>query len=101
MLKLKGYIDPRDITSKATEIKKLPTNVQVGTMIEGDPIQASKMRNKKKNNDFIDYFITKDNDASFTNRKFNEIQKVKQSKKKLKKRIIQKKEKASAAGKRK
>lgn len=50
MLKLKGYIDPRDITSKSTEIKKLPTKVQVGTIIEGDPIQASKIRNKKKNN---------------------------------------------------
>ena len=100
-MKLKGYIDPRDITSKSTEIKKLPTKVQVGTMIEGDPIQASKLRNKKKNNEFIDYFLSKDNDASFTNRKFDEIQKVKQRKKKLKKRIIQKKQKASAANKRK
>jgi hypothetical protein len=48
LLKLKGYIDPRDISSKATEIKKLPTNIQVGYMIEGDPIEASKKRNKKK-----------------------------------------------------
>jgi len=71
LLKLKGYIDPRDITSKATEIKKLPTNVQVGTMIEGDPIEASKSRNKKKTNEFIDYFLSKDNKAEFTNRKFN------------------------------
>ena len=70
-------------------------------MIEGDPIQASKLRNKKKNNEFIDYFLSKDDDASFTNRKFNEIQKVKQRKKKIKKRIIQKKQKASAANKRK
>lgn len=70
-------------------------------MIEGDPIQASKVRNKKKNNEFIDYFLSKDDDASFTNRKFNEIQKVKQRKKKLKKKIIQKKQKASAANKRK
>lgn len=49
-MKLKGYIDPRDITSKATELKKLPTNVQVGVMIDGDPIQSAKMKNKKKGN---------------------------------------------------
>jgi len=48
MLKLKGYIDQRDITGKSTEIKKLPSKVQVGTMIDGDPIVAGKIRNKKK-----------------------------------------------------
>ena len=30
-------------------------------MIEGDPIQAAKIRNKKKKgNEFIDYFLGKD-----------------------------------------
>jgi hypothetical protein len=33
LLKLKGYIDQRDITGKNTEIKKLPGKVQVGTVI--------------------------------------------------------------------
>jgi hypothetical protein len=48
LLKLKGFIDQKDITAKSTEIKKLPTKVQVGTMIEGDPFQAVKIRNMKK-----------------------------------------------------
>jgi hypothetical protein len=43
----------------------------VGTMIEGDPVEASKYRNKKKNNEFIDYFLNKDDGTAFTNRKFN------------------------------
>ncbi len=69
-------------------------------MIEGDPIEASKVRNKKRNNEFIDYFLGQDDKASFTNRKFNEIQKLKQRKKKLKRKIIAKKQKASNKGKR-
>lgn len=48
MLKLKGYVDQRDITGKSTEIKKLPSKVQVGTIIEGDPIMATKLRLHKK-----------------------------------------------------
>ena len=88
MLKLKGYIDPRDITGKATELKKLPDRVQVGVMIDGDPVQASKIRNKKKDNSFIDFFLTRDKAAEFTNRKFTEIQRMKQRKKKIKKKIL-------------
>ena len=72
----------------------------MGTIIEGDPIEASKYRNKKKNNEFIDYFLSKDSKASFSNRKFDEIQKLKQRKKKIKKRIILKKQKASEGSKR-
>jgi hypothetical protein len=48
MLKLKGFVDQRDITGKSTEMKKLPSKVQVGTIIEGDPIIASKLRLHKK-----------------------------------------------------
>jgi hypothetical protein len=48
LLKLKGYIDQKDITGKSTEIKKLPSKVQVGTVIEGDPIVASKIRLRKQ-----------------------------------------------------
>jgi len=48
MLKLKGFVDQRDITGKSTEIKKLPSKVQVGTIIEGDPIIASKIRLQKR-----------------------------------------------------
>ena len=60
-------------------------------MIEGDPIEASKKRNKKRHNDLVDFYLSRDNETEFTNRKFNEIQKLKQRKQKLKKRIIAKK----------
>jgi hypothetical protein len=59
-LKLKGYINPKDITGKSTEIKKLPTKVQVATVIEGDPIIATKIRIKKKEPSFADYFLKLD-----------------------------------------
>ena len=45
MLKLKGYVDRADFRSKNVEIKKLPTKVQVGKVIDGDLYNASK--NKK------------------------------------------------------
>ncbi len=40
-------------------------------MIDGDPIQSAKMRNKKKGNEFIDYFLGKDDDVAYTDKKFN------------------------------
>ena len=76
-------------------MKKLPGKVQVGTMIGGDPIQTAKLRNKKKDNQFIDYFLKKDRGTEFTNKKFNEIQKLKQRKKKIKKKVMAKKQKLS------
>ena len=59
-MKLKGYIDQKDITGKSTETKKLPTNVQVGTMVEGDPFQAVKIRKSKKEASVVDYYLKKD-----------------------------------------
>lgn len=94
MLKLKGYVDQRDITGKSTEIKKLPSKVQVGTIIEGDPIMATKLRLHKKQNSFTDYFLKLDNEKAFTRRKFSELQRLNQRKKKLKKKIIAKKQKS-------
>ena len=69
-------------------------------MIEGDPIEASKKCNKKKHGEFIDYYLKKDAETEYSNKKFNEIQKLKQRKRKIKKRVLMKKEKASKAGKR-
>ena len=94
LLKLKGFLDRKDITGKNTEIKKLPTKVQVGTMIEGDPIMASKIRSKKQDKSFADYFIQQDKEKQFTEKKFSELQKISQRKKKMKKRIILKKQKS-------
>lgn len=50
MLKLKGYMDKRNITGKNQELKNLPSKIQVGKMIEGDPFIAAKqkIRQKKK-----------------------------------------------------
>ena len=88
MLKLKGYIDPKDITGKSTEIKKLPGKVQVGTMIEGDPFESVKIRKQKKNDSVVDYFLSKDKNTNFSTRKFTEIQKVKHRKKKITKKSL-------------
>lgn len=93
MLKLKGYIDQKDITGKGTEMKKLPSKVQVGRVIEGDPIVASKIRLQKREKGFTDYFLELDKEKAFTRRKFTELQKLNQRKKKMKKRIIAKKQK--------
>lgn len=94
LLKLKGYIDPKDITGKSTEIRKLPSKVQVGTIIEGDPILASKIRIKKKEASFTDYFLKLDRENQFTQKKFTELQRINQRKKKMKRKIIAKKQKA-------
>ena len=94
-MKLKGYFDPKDITGKNTEIKKLPSKVQVGTIIEGDPIKASKMRLKRREASFADYFLKMDKEKKFTERKFSELQRINQRKKKLKKKIMAKKTKSN------
>ncbi len=60
LLKLKGYIDQKDITGKNTEIKKLPSKVQVGTIIEGEPTLASKARLRRRESSFVDYFLRMD-----------------------------------------
>ena len=50
MLKLKGYVDRADFRSKNVEIKKLPSKVQVGRVIDGDPYTASKNKKIRKAN---------------------------------------------------
>lgn len=67
--------------------------MQVGTVIEGDPIIASKIRVRKGQSSFADYFLKEDEDKQFTKRKFTELQRINQRKKKLKRRIIAKKQK--------
>ena len=46
---------------------------------------------KKKNLNFTDYYLKMDEEKSFTKRKFTELQKLNQRKKKLKRKIINKK----------
>lgn len=99
LLKLKGYIDQRDITAKNTEIKKLPSKVQVGTVIEGEPIVASKIRLRKQEKSFTDYFLKLDEEKKFTQKKFTELQRINQRKRKLKRKIIAKKQKQKGANK--
>lgn len=99
LLKLKGYIDQRDITAKNTEIKKLPSKVQVGTVIEGEPIVASKIRLRKQEKSFADYFLKLDEEKKFTQKKFTELQRINQRKRKLKRKIIAKKQKQKGANK--
>jgi len=38
----------------------------VGTMIEGEPIVASKIRMRKQESSFADYFLKMDKDKKFT-----------------------------------
>lgn len=63
MLKLKGYVDRADFRSKNVEIKKLPSKVQVGRVIDGDPFTASKnkkIRKANKDMSLTDYIIDMD-----------------------------------------
>lgn len=46
---------------------------------------------KKKQLNFLDYYLKMDEEKSFTKRKFSELQKLNQRKKKLKRKIINKK----------
>ncbi len=52
-------MDRRNITGKNTELKKLPSKIQVGRMIEGDPSFAAKakVREKKKQMTLTDYYL--------------------------------------------
>lgn len=67
--------------------------MQVGTVIEGDAIYASKIRMKKQVTSYTDYYLKLDQEKSFSRRKFNELQKLNQRKKRLKRKIIKKKTK--------
>ena len=63
MLKLKGYVDRADFKSKNVEMKKLPSKVQVGRMIEGDPFLAvknRKIKNKKMEMELSQYYVDLD-----------------------------------------
>jgi hypothetical protein len=42
----------------------------VGTVIEGDPIIASKIRLRRQEANFADYFLKIDQEKSFTKKKF-------------------------------
>lgn len=77
-------------------MKKLPSKVQVGTVIEGDPIISSKIRLRKQEPNFTDYFLKMDEEKAWTKKKFTELQRVNQRKKKLKRKIIAKKQRSSA-----
>jgi len=59
-------LDPKDITGKNTELKKISNKVQVGTVIEGEPIVASKIRMRKQESSFTDYFLKLDKEKKFT-----------------------------------
>lgn len=48
MLKLKGYMDRKNLSGNNQELKKLPSKVQVGKMIEGDPFLAAKAKIRQK-----------------------------------------------------
>lgn len=62
MLKLKGYLDRKNLTGKNQELKKLPSKIQVGRMIEGDPFILANKRisNKKKEKSLVDYYMELD-----------------------------------------
>jgi len=58
---------------------------------------ASKIRMKKKDPNFVDFYLKLDEEKSFTKRKFSELQKLNQRKKRLKQKIIKKKLKKNHA----
>ena len=91
MLKLKGYMDRRNLAGRNSELKKLPSKVQVGRMIEGDPfLSRGKIKQRKQEMSLTDYYLDLDKKESFTNRKFSEIQKTKQRVKKISKKSLMK-----------
>ena len=57
-------MDRRNITGKNTELKKLPSRIQVGRMIEGDTflVAKAKFREKKKEMNLTDYYLQMDRD---------------------------------------
>ena len=73
-------------------MKKLPTKVQVGKMIEGDPFLAHKRRisQSKKEMTLSDYYLELDKKEGFSDRKFSEIQRMKQRRKKISKKSLKK-----------
>ena len=86
MLKLKGYIDRRNISGNNQELKILPSKVQVGRMIDGESFMSrGKIKARKEDMSLTDYFVDLDKKESFSNRKFSEIQRTKQRVKKISK----------------
>ena len=62
-------------------------------MTGGEPTKKSKIR-KSNSESFTDYFLKLDQEKQFTSKKFNQIQKLNQRKKKLKRKIINRKQKS-------
>lgn len=62
MLKLKGYLDRTNTTAKNGQLRKLPSKIQVGKMIEGDPFKAAKgrIRQNNKQMNLTEYYLDLD-----------------------------------------
>jgi hypothetical protein len=74
MLKLKGYMDRRNITGHNLEMQKVPERVQVGRMVEGEPWMEGKGRKGGKGGKemgLVEYYLEMDRKEMFSKRKFN------------------------------
>jgi hypothetical protein len=96
MLKLRNLVDHTQF-QRGAESHKLPSKVQKGVVVEGDGFELKRLKKGKKHNSVIDYYLELDDKLGYSTRKFSEVQKVKQRRKRIKKSDIVGRKKRVAA----
>lgn len=84
MLKLRNLVDHTQF-KRAEESHKLPSKIQKGVIVEGDGFELKKLKKGKKHNSVIDYYLELDEKLGYSTRKFSEVQKIKQRRRRIKK----------------
>lgn len=94
MLKLRNLVDHTKF-KRGEEVRKLPTKIQKGVVIEGDGFELKKLKRGKRHNNVVDYFLQMDKEMGYSTRKFSEVQRVKQRRKRIKKKDVRARKKQS------
>lgn len=97
MLKLRGLIDQTKF-GRSTEMKKLPKKVQKGVISGGGGFQEVRRRKVKTHDSMVDTLLELDEEIGYSTKRFVDIQKQKQMRKRISKKKVMKSDKRVAKG---
>lgn len=97
MLKLRGLIDQTKF-GRSTEMKKLPKKVQKGTITGGGGFQEVRRKKTKKHDNIVDTLLELDEQIGYSTKRFVDIQRQKQMRKRITKKAMMKGNKKLSKG---